>query len=149
MSVTQLGPVSQSVRRFGEAQGAMSTMSIQALPESTTRRLGAGQALPSPAALVKGLLDNAIDARATSIEVLLSANVLDKIEVRDNGSEIAADDLGKVRKSGHTSKLTCFEELRTVGRASLGFRGEALASACTMGDVAITPGPKETQSQHL
>lgn len=113
-------------------------MSIQALPESTTRRLGAGQALPSPAALVKELLDNAIDARATSIEVLLSANILDKIEVRDNGSGIAADDLKQVGKRGHTSKLTCFEELRAVGRASLGFRGEALASACTMGEVVIT-----------
>ena len=113
-------------------------MPIQALPEATTRRLGAGQALPTPAALVKELLDNAIDARATSIEVLLSANTLDKIEVRDNGTGIAADDLEQVGKRGHTSKLTCFEELRTVGRVSLGFRGEALASACTMGEVAIT-----------
>ena len=113
-------------------------MSIQALPESTTRRLGAGQALPSPSALVKELLDNAIDARATSIEVLLSANTLDKIEVRDNGSGIASDDLEQVGKRGHTSKLTCFEEIRTVGRFSLGFRGEALASACTMGGVTIT-----------
>lgn len=79
-------------------------MSIQALPESTTRRLGAGQALPSPVALVKELLDNAIDARATSIEVLLTTNTLDKIVVRDNGTGIRADDLDQVGKRGHTSK---------------------------------------------
>lgn len=66
----------------------MSTMSIQALPEPTTRRQGTGQALATLAALVKELLENAIDARATSIEVPLSANVLDKIEVRANGSEL-------------------------------------------------------------
>lgn len=117
-------------------------MSIRALPGSTTRCLGAGQALPSPAALIKELLDNATDARATSIEILLSANTLDKIEVRDNGSGIAADDLEQVGKRGHTSKLTCFEELGAVGRTSLGFRGEALASACTMGEVAITTRTK-------
>jgi len=113
-------------------------MSIQALPPSTTRVLGSSQALTTPASLIKELIDNAIDARATSIDVILSANTLDKIEVRDNGHGIATEDLDALGRHGHTSKLRTFEELRTVGRLSLGFRGEALASAVTLGDVTVT-----------
>lgn len=113
-------------------------MSIQALPPSTTRVLGSSQALTTPASLIKELIDNAIDARATSIDVIVSANTLDKIEVRDNGHGIATDDLDALGRHGHTSKLRTFEELRTVGRVSLGFRGEALASAVTLGDVTVT-----------
>lgn len=77
-------------------------------------------------------------APAASIEVLLSANTLDKFKVRGNCSGIAVDDVGQVGKRGHTSKLSCFVELRSVGAASLGFCGNALGSACTMGEVTIT-----------
>lgn len=113
-------------------------MPIQPLPPSTTRVLGSCQALTTPSSLVKELIDNAIDARATSIDVIISANTLDKIEVRDNGHGIAPEDLDALGRRGHTSKLKNFEELRIVGRSSLGFRGEALASAVTLGDVAVT-----------
>jgi DNA mismatch repair protein MutL len=113
-------------------------MVITALPESTVRLLGSAQALTSPTSLVKELIDNAIDAHATSIDVLISPNTLDKIEVRDNGHGIPQDDLDALGRRGHTSKLRTFEDLKAIGGASLGFRGEALASAVQLGEVSVT-----------
>ncbi|KAL5347052.1 hypothetical protein ACLOAV_008195 [Pseudogymnoascus australis] len=113
-------------------------MAIQPLPSSTTRILGSCQALTTPSSLVKELIDNAIDAKATSIDVIISANTVDKIEVHDNGHGIAQEDLDSLGRHGHTSKLRNFEELRTVGSSCLGFRGEALASSVSLGSVTIT-----------
>ncbi|KFZ18785.1 hypothetical protein V502_03935 [Pseudogymnoascus sp. VKM F-4520 (FW-2644)] len=113
-------------------------MAIHPLPSSTTRILGSCQALTTPSSLVKELIDNAIDAKATSIDVIISANTVDKIEVHDNGHGIAHEDLDSLGRHGHTSKLRDFEELRAVGSSCLGFRGEALASSVSLGSVTIT-----------
>ncbi|KAM3086763.1 hypothetical protein ACMFMG_000887 [Clarireedia jacksonii] len=113
-------------------------MAIKALPESTVHLLGAGQVLTTPTSLIKELIDNALDAKATSIDILISQNTIDKIEVRDNGHGIQAEDLNSLGKRGHTSKLASYEELRTIGGESLGFRGEALASCCQLGNVSVT-----------
>lgn len=113
-------------------------MAIQALPPATTRILNSSQVLTTPASLVKELVDNAFDAKASSIDVIISNNTLDKIEVRDNGYGIAACDLNALGRHGYTSKLRDFEELKTVGGLSLGFRGEALASAVELGQVTVT-----------
>ncbi|KFZ11940.1 hypothetical protein V501_04516 [Pseudogymnoascus sp. VKM F-4519 (FW-2642)] len=113
-------------------------MAIQPLPSSTTRILGSCQALTTPSSLVKELIDNAIDAKATSIDVIISANTVDKIKVHDNGHGIAQEDLDSLGRHGHTSKLRNFEELRTIGSSCLGFRGEALASSVSLGSVTIT-----------
>lgn len=113
-------------------------MAILPLPSSTTRILGSCQALTTPSSLVKELIDNAIDAKATSIDVIISANTVDKIEVHDNGHGIAQEDLDSLGRHGHTSKLRNFEELRIVGSSCLGFRGEALASSVSLGSVTIT-----------
>jgi DNA mismatch repair protein MutL len=113
-------------------------MVIKALPQSTIHLLGSAQALTTPTSLVKELIDNSIDAHATSVDVLISPNTLDKIEIRDNGHGISAEDLNVLGRRGHTSKLRTFEELKSIGRVSLGFRGEALASAVQLGDVSVT-----------
>jgi len=60
-------------------------MAITALPDSTIHLLNSAQILTTPVSLVKELVDNALDAKATSIDVVISPNTLDKIEVRDNG----------------------------------------------------------------
>ncbi|KAI5866444.1 histidine kinase-like ATPase [Durotheca rogersii] len=111
---------------------------ISRLPESTSRLLGPPVTIATPVGLVKELVDNAIDARATSIEVILSADTVQKIEVRDNGSGIHPDDHDALGRRGHTSKLRSFEELRTRFGNTLGFRGEALASANSLGQVTVT-----------
>ncbi|QSZ31266.1 hypothetical protein DSL72_000829 [Monilinia vaccinii-corymbosi] len=113
-------------------------MAIKALPDSTIHLLGSSQALTTPTSLIKELIDNALDAKATSIDIHISQNTIDKIEVRDNGHGIQPEDLDALGRRGHTSKLTTFIELRNLGGRSLGFRGEALASACQLGDVSIT-----------
>lgn len=113
-------------------------MAIHALPQSTIHLLGSAQALTTSTSLVKELIDNSLDAKATSVEILISQNTLDKIQVRDNGRGIPLEDLDALGRRGHTSKLTNFEELRTVGGTTLGFRGEALASAVQLGEVSVT-----------
>lgn len=115
-------------------------MSIKALPGEATRLLDASSLIANPVSLVKELVDNAIDAHATSIEVLIAPNTVDKIEVRDNGHGILRSDFDLLGRPGHTSKLTCLDDLHTrpSDEASLGFRGQGLAAAATLGYVAIT-----------
>ena len=114
------------------------TMPITPLSQSVIHLLGSTQTLTNAHSLVKELIDNALDAKATSIDVMISKDTLEKIEVRDNGHGISKDDFDALGRRGHTSKLKSFEELRSVGGVSLGFRGEALASAVQLGDVTIT-----------
>lgn len=118
-------------------------MPIHPLPPETVRLLGSSVAISTPAALVKELIDNAIDARATSVEVLISPNTVDRIQVRDNGSGIALEDLDFLGRRAHTSKLRSFEELNR-GVGTLGFRGEALASANCLASngLTVTTRPK-------
>lgn len=113
-------------------------MSIKELPRATSLLVSSSQVLTTPASLVKELLDNALDAKATSIDISITANTLDKIEVRDNGHGIAPEDLKAIGKRGYTSKLRNFDELKALGGLTLGFRGEALSSALELGDVSIT-----------
>lgn len=113
-------------------------MPISPLPGGTVRRLGPSLVITSPVALLKELLDNAIDSGATSIEVLVSPNTVDRVEVRDNGHGINPDDLDSLGRPGHTSKLRSFDELSGLGGSSLGFRGSALASANALGEVSLT-----------
>lgn len=113
-------------------------MTISALPSSTVRLLGSSATITSPLSLVKELIDNGIDAGATNVEVIISANTIDKIQVRDNGRGINFEDYDSLARRAHTSKLRTFEELRTKGGKTLGFRGEALASANSLATIKVT-----------
>jgi DNA mismatch repair protein MutL len=113
-------------------------MAISPLPEGTVRQLGSTLVITSPVLLLKELLDNAIDSGATSVDVLVSPNTVDRIEVRDNGHGINPNDFDFLGRPGHTSKLRSFDELDTLGGATLGFRGAALASANALADVSLT-----------
>jgi DNA mismatch repair protein MutL len=114
-------------------------MGIQELPQNTVRALGANQALTDPASLVKELVDNALDANANSISVEISNNTLDVIQVRDNGHGIAPLDRELVARRYCTSKISRHADLKDIGGSSLGFRGEALASAAELsGGLIIT-----------
>jgi DNA mismatch repair protein MutL len=113
-------------------------MPILSLPESTVRRLGSTLVISSPVLLLKELLDNAIDSGATSIDVLVSPNTVNRLEVRDNGHGISPDDFDSLGRPGHTSKLRSFDELDILGGSTLGFRGTALASANVLADISLT-----------
>ena len=107
-------------------------MPITALPAQTVRAIGSSQVLPDSFSLVKELLDNAIDGQATSISVEISVNTLDLVRVKDNGYGINPDDRPMICRRHCTSKIRNFDELRTIGGRSLGFRGVALASVAEM-----------------
>jgi DNA mismatch repair protein MutL len=107
-------------------------MSIEALPQNVVRNLGSSQALASPIAAVKELVDNAFDARATSIVIEISRNTLDVIQVRDNGCGIPPQDRKLIAMPHCTSKITNESDLQLLGGSSLGFRGEALSSAAQL-----------------
>lgn len=93
--------------------------------------------ITSPCDLVKELLDNAIDAKATAIEVMLSSNSLDRISVKDNGSGIDIDDFNFLGRRAHTSKIREYSDLVDLAGKTLGFRGEALASVNLMASITI------------
>jgi DNA mismatch repair protein MutL len=113
-------------------------MAINPLPQATVQLLGSAQVLTTPTSLVKELVDNALDAKATYIDIIISPNTIDKIEIRDNGHGIQHVDLDALGRRGYTSKIRSFDELKSIGGVSLGFRGEALASAVQLGEVTIT-----------
>ncbi|KAL8764817.1 MAG: hypothetical protein Q9209_007861 [Squamulea sp. 1 TL-2023] len=114
-------------------------MTIAALPSQTVRAIGSTQALTDSASVVKELVDNALDAQATSIGIEISTNTLDVIQVKDNGHGIDPIDRPLACKRYCTSKIRDLEDLAKIGGASLGFRGEALASAVELsGAVTLT-----------
>ena len=107
-------------------------MGIVALPAKTIRVIGSTQCLTDPASLVKELVENALDANATAIFVEISTDTLSKVKVKDNGHGIAPSDRSLVCKPYCTSKISSFTDLHRLGGDSLGFRGEALASAAEL-----------------
>ncbi|GKZ21369.1 ATP-binding mismatch repair protein [Aspergillus brasiliensis] len=114
-------------------------MPIAALPPSAVRAIGSASVISDPCSIVKELLDNALDAAATSVFIEISQNTLDVIQVKDNGHGIPSSDHTFVCKRTFTSKIQSVDDLRTIGGKSLGFRGEALASAAEVsGGLTIT-----------
>src|SRR5687768_14495977 len=113
-------------------------MAIQPLPQTTRRLLGASASIATPLSLTKELVENAIDAGASRVEVQISLDTIGKIQVRDNGSGIRLDDLDCLGRRSHTSKLTSFEQLQAGNISTLGFRGDALAHANNLATISIT-----------
>ncbi len=112
-------------------------MAIRVLPEFLRREIAAGEIIARPADAVKELLENALDAGATRIEVLLRGAGLDLIRVTDDGMGIPAQEVELALERFATSKL---ETIETI--ATLGFRGEALWSMAFAADVVLTTRPK-------
>lgn len=126
-------PSSSSPSPLTDATTSSSSSScIRSLAPQTVRALSSSLTIVDPVAAVKELVDNALDAGATSIAVEVSANgALDHVTVRDNGRSVppTGDDRQLLGRRHCTSKLREYGELlRDVGGRSLGFRGEALAS---------------------
>ena len=107
-------------------------MPIAALSQGDIRALGSSQVLATPVSLIKELVENALDAQSSTIAVEISTNSIDFVQVKDNGHGIAPEDRDNVARRYFTSKIRDVAELKLLGGRSLGFRGEALASAAEM-----------------
>ena len=112
-------------------------MTIRLLAPTTINRIAAGEVIERPAAVVRELLDNAIDAGATDIEIEIEAGGKRTIRISDDGSGIPKDELPLAIQRHATSKLP-EEDLNQI--LYLGFRGEALPSIGAVARLSITSG---------
>ncbi|XP_067459075.1 PMS1 protein homolog 1 [Thunnus thynnus] len=109
---------------------------MKQLSADTVRLLSSSQVITSVVNVVKELLENSLDAGASSIDVKLENYGLDRIEVRDNGQGIKAADTAVMAVRHFTSKICSHEDLEQL--ETYGFRGEALGSVCAVAEVAVT-----------
>jgi DNA mismatch repair protein MutL len=122
---------------------------IKQLDKSTLNRICGGQVVIDLSGAVKELIENAIDAGATSVELRLREFGAEAIELSDNGKGIPPSEYAAVTKKSCTSKISCFEDVYRV--ASFGFRGEALSALCELssGFELVTRTATDATATHI
>ena len=114
---------------------------IRILSEQVANQIAAGEVIDRPASVVRELLDNSIDAGADRVDVKIEEGGKRLIRLRDNGSGMDKEDMLLALERHATSKITTFSELFSI--KTLGFRGEALPSICSVSRVEIISRPAD------
>lgn len=116
---------------------------INVLDKEIFNRISAGEVVENPTSVVKELVENSIDAGATSISIEIEKGGIKKIAVSDNGGGIHFDDLSNAFLPHSTSKISSIDDLDSI--KTLGFRGEALASIAAVSKVKLLSKQKDAE----
>ena len=114
---------------------------IRQLDDATVAQIAAGEVVERPASVVKELVENSLDAGASSIDVTVENGGIDRIVVADDGRGMTGEDLRAAVRQHTTSKLGDASELDGV--ATLGFRGEALYTVGSVSRMTISTRPRD------
>ncbi len=113
---------------------------IRLLPDSVANQIAAGEVIQRPASVIKELVENAVDAGATDIKVVVKDAGKTLIQVIDNGSGMSETDVRMAFERHATSKIKSADDLFTL--RTMGFRGEALPSICAISEVEVKTRPE-------
>ena len=117
---------------------------IVILDEVTSNQIAAGEVVERPASVAKEMIENSLDAGATSITVEIENGGISLFRITDNGSGMAKDDMVIAFERHATSKIRKTEDLNVI--SSFGFRGEALASIASVAEVEVTSRTKDSDT---
>lgn len=120
--------------------------SIRELDYNTVVKIAAGEVIDRPASVVRELIDNAVDAKATQITVVVDHGGKSYIEVKDNGVGMDESDLALCVKNHTTSKIATFDDIDHL--STLGFRGEALSSIAEVSELTVLSRPEDSIEGH-
>ena len=121
-----------------DSNAAQKHKPVRQLSVDVARKIAAGEVIDRPAAIVRELLDNAVDSGADSISVEITEGGIEKIRISDNGSGMTKEDLAACARPHCTSKISVSDDLLHL--TTLGFRGEALSSIAAVARLSILSG---------